>query len=110
MKENIITDRTIYDVCAFTFSSKSIYWEAKRQFASLMLDWGKLHEEYDYIVYVDPEGVEIEDNQVRETDPDYRMKIDKVIQEMLFEWPPKKLIKVKGTTEERIQMIKDKIF
>ena len=26
MKPNIITDRTIYDVCAFTLSAKSIEW------------------------------------------------------------------------------------
>ena len=105
MKNNIITDRTIYDVCAFTLSSKSMGWGTKRQFVNLMMDEGKLNKEYDYIIYVDPEGVDIEDNQVRTTDPEYRMKIDKVIQELLLEWPPKKLIKVKGTTDFRIKTI-----
>jgi len=30
MKENIITDRTVYDVSAFTLSAKSIRWTEKR--------------------------------------------------------------------------------
>jgi hypothetical protein len=32
--------------------------------------------EYDYIFYVSPEGVEIEDNGIRETDAEYRNEID----------------------------------
>ena len=32
MKENIITDRTVYDVCAFTLSAKSIDWNIKQNF------------------------------------------------------------------------------
>jgi hypothetical protein len=32
----------------------------------------RLIQEYDYIFYVSPEGVEIEDNGVRETDAEYR--------------------------------------
>ena len=104
MSENIITDRTIYDVCSFTLSAKSIDWVKKQQFVELVMS---LHKEYDVIVYVDPEGVEIEDNGVRTTDPEYRTKIDNVIKEMLLEWPPVKLIRVKGTNEERIATIKE---
>ena len=37
-----------------------------------------LHE-YDYIFYVSPEGVEIEDNGVRTTDAKYRTTIDETI-------------------------------
>jgi deoxyadenosine/deoxycytidine kinase len=110
MKENIITDRTIYDVCAFTLSSKSMYWETKRQFVNLMMEWGEMYKDYDYVIYVDPEGVEIEDNGVRTTDSDYRNKIDKTIKELLFEWPPKKRIDVKGSIEERIKTIKEFIY
>jgi nicotinamide riboside kinase len=102
MKPNIITDRTIYDVCAFTLSAKSIGWYEKRQFTELLMN---LRNEYDVIIYVSPEGVEIEDNGVRTTDAEYRKNIDITIQEMLIEYAPKKLISIKGTTEERIATI-----
>ena len=102
MKPNIITDRTIYDVCAFTLSAKSIGWYDKRRFVELVMN---LCKDYDVIIYVSPEGVEIEDNGVRTTDAEYRKNIDITIQEMLIEYPPKKLIKIQGSTEERINTI-----
>lgn len=103
MKENIITDRTIYDVCAFTLSSKTIPINQKQQFVNLMID---LKNDYDVIIYVSPEGVEIEDNGVRETNLEYREKIDTVLNMMLIEYPPlNKLIRVSGTTEQRIETI-----
>jgi nicotinamide riboside kinase len=102
MKPNIVTDRTIYDVCAFTLSAKSIGWYEKRQFVELLM---QLRNDYDVVVYVSPEGVEIEDNGVRTTDAEYRKNIDITIQEMLIEFPPNKLITVKGSTEERINTI-----
>ena len=107
MKENIITDRTVYDVSAFTLSAKSIEWQNKIKFTKLIM---QLHKEYDVIIYVSPEGIDIEDNGVRTTDSEYRDKIDNVIKEMLIEWPPVKLIEVKGTTEERIAIIKEILF
>jgi nicotinamide riboside kinase len=103
MKENIITDRTIYDVCAFTLSAKSIDWEEKEQFVKLMMK--SLRKDYDIIIYVSPEGVNIEDNGVRETNSEYRDKIDYTIREMLKTYPPNKLIEIKGSTEERINTI-----
>ena len=102
MKPNIITDRTVYDVCAFTLSAKSIGWFEKRQFTELLMT---LRNDYDAIIYVSPEGVEIEDNGVRTTDAEYRTKIDITIQNMLLEYPPNKLIKISGSTEERIATI-----
>jgi len=102
MKPNIITDRTVYDVCAFTLSAKSIGWTEKRYFTEILMS---LRNDYDVIIYVSPEGVDIEDNGVRTTDPEYREKIDFTIREMLESYPPKKLIKIKGTTEERINII-----
>jgi nicotinamide riboside kinase len=107
MKENIITDRTVYDVGAFTLSAKSIEWSTKVRFTELIMP---LNKEYDVIIYVSPEGIEIEDNGVRTTNSEYRDKIDKVIKEMLIEWPPVKLIEVKGSTEERIATIKEALF
>jgi nicotinamide riboside kinase len=102
MHPNIITDRTVYDVCAFTLSAKSIGWYEKRYFTEVLM---ALRTEYDVIIYVSPEGIPIEDNGVRTIDPIYREKIDTTIKEMLKEFPPKKLITVSGSTEERINTI-----
>jgi nicotinamide riboside kinase len=60
---------------------------------------------YDLVIYVSPNGVEMEDNGIRETDLEYRRKIDVAIQLSLDEFKPNKLIKVEGTTEERIATI-----
>jgi nicotinamide riboside kinase len=102
MQENIITDRTVYDVSAFTLSASSIRWTEKRYFTEILMS---LRDEYDVIIYVSPEGVNIEDNGVRTIDAKYREQIDDTIQSMLLEYPPKKLIKVSGPTEERINII-----
>lgn len=101
MQENIITDRTIIDVMAFAKCSKSMnYLEAQDfcDFASNML------RDYDYIFYVSPEGVEIEDNGVRETDADYRKMIDETIQLLLNKYVHKikNIIPISGSTDERI--------
>jgi nicotinamide riboside kinase len=102
LRENVLTDRTIWDVCAFTFSAKSIDWFAKRAFVEAAM---MLREQYDVVFYVSPEGVPIEDNGVRTIDAEYRDKIDWAIRESLEEYKPKKLIYIKGTTEERIATI-----
>jgi nicotinamide riboside kinase len=102
LNDNIITDRTIYDVCAFTMSATSISWENKIKLIESFLT---IKDEYDIIIYVSPEGVDIEDNGVRTTDPIYRDKIDFAIQGLLAQYPPKKLIKIQGSTEDRINSI-----
>lgn len=107
MCENIITDRTIIDVIAFTKAAKSIEYHEAEDFIHLAT---RILPEYDYLFYVSPEGVEIEDNGVRTTNAEYRDKIDFVIREMLAEYKPKKLIEVKGTTEERIETIISQII
>ena len=108
MQDNIITDRTIIDVMAFAKCSESMYYfEAEDfcKFASYML------EEYDYIFYVSPEGVEIEDNGIRETNADYRKKIDEEIQLLITKYRHriKNLVEISGSTEERIKLIKQAI-
>jgi hypothetical protein len=69
----------------------------------------KLLGEYDYIFYVSPEGVDIEDNGVRETDQEYRELIDFNIQNYLNRYKHRiqNLIEIKGTTEERIKVIQE---
>ena len=105
-KENIITDRTIVDVMAFTTCSKSIHWLEKKEYAELASNFLR---EYDYIFYISPDGIEIEDNGVRTTDIKYRDLIDKTIQEILERHHGKiqNIHKISGTTEERIQNIKE---
>ena len=105
-KNKLLTDRTIWDVCAFTLSAKSIGEYEKSVFiesALLLADY------YDIVFYVDPEGVEIEDNGVRETDAKYRNDIDLNIKELLKGFPPKCLVEIKGTTEERIKVVLDEL-
>jgi len=106
MHDNLLTDRTIYDVCAFTLSAKSISYNDK---IKLIESFITIKGDYDLIIYVSPEGVDIEDNGVRTTDADYRIKIDFAIRGLLKEYPPVKLIEVKGSTEERINLILSQI-
>jgi len=108
MQDNIITDRTIIDVMAFAKCSESMYYfEADDfcNFASHMLD------EYDYIFYVSPEGVEIENNGVRETNIEYRKLIDQNIQLLITKYRHKikNLVEIEGSTEERIKLIKQAV-
>ena len=99
---NIITDRTIWDVCAFTLGAKSIGDFDKRTFVEAAM---MFRNQYDLVIYVDPHGIVMEDNGVRETDLHYRRKIDEVIKMSLSEYLPKRLITVEGTTEQRISTI-----
>ena len=100
--ENLLTDRTIWDVCAFTLSAKSIKQTGKRllvEAATTLMPY------YDIVFYISPEGVEIEDNGVREINAVYRDKFDFGIKSLLKEYSPNKLVELKGTTEERISEI-----
>jgi len=109
MNENVITDRTVIDVMAFTKAAKSInYYEAE---AFCGLAKNLLHE-YDFIFYVSPIGVDMEDNGVRETDTEYRKLIDFLIGLNLRENKHRihKLVTLSGTTEERITKMKETIF
>ena len=65
---NIITDRTIWDVCAFTLGAKSISDFDKRTFVEAAM---MMKGYYDLVIYVDPHGIVMEDNGVRETDLHY---------------------------------------
>ena len=104
MHENLITDRTVIDVMAFTQCAESInstdkisYEEYARNFIN----------EYDYIFYVSPEGVEIENNGVRETNSEYRDKIDYTIKGFchLYNHRMKNFHMISGNTEQRIKQI-----
>ena len=104
MQDNIITDRTILDVIAFTNSSKSIDYKDKESFEQYAIEFLR---EYDYIFYISPEGIPIEDNGVRETDEYYRDIIDFSITTLIKRYGHRinNIEVIKGSTEERIEQI-----
>ena len=102
MQENIITDRTVIDVMAFCDLSKSMKDHEKFYLNGTLY---YLIDEYDILFYVSPEGVEIEDNGVRETDAEYREAIDKKIKSIVKMYRSN-TITIKGTVEERINQVK----
>jgi GTPase SAR1 family protein len=106
MQENIVTDRTIIDIIAFTKAADSINHYEKTDFVELA---SYLLPEYDHIFYVSPEGVDMEDNGVRETNLKYRELIDFIIQNTIskYKYRIKQLHTIKGTTEERIKQVKE---
>ena len=105
IQENIITDRTVIDVMAFTMCADSIDPFDKDRFdeyASRFID------EYDWIFYVSPAGVDIEDNNVRTTNADYRDRIDQMIK-YLYSANLSNIRNfgiISGSTETRIELIK----
>lgn len=104
--DNLITDRTIWDVSAFTLAAKSIDYHQK---INLITSGMLLSNEYDIVFYVSPEGVNIEDNGIRTTDSKYRDEIDNNIKTLLGLYKPKHLVEIKGSTEERIKIILNEI-
>lgn len=101
MQPNIVTDRTIIDVMAFTNRARKVSYidgDAFEEYAKRFIY------QYDYIFYVSPEGVNMEDNGVRETDLEYRKEIDEEIQKLLHKHRPF-WYTIKGSTEERIKQI-----
>lgn len=103
MQENIITDRTILDVIAFTKLAKKINYIGEEKFYTYASEFlGK----YDYIFYISPEGIDIEDNGIRETDEQYRKDIDYIIQQLMFKHGSgRNWHTINGSTEERIGQI-----
>ena len=104
MHDNLITDRTVIDVMAFTLNAKSINHQDKEAFETYASEFVR---DYDYIFYISPHGIDIEDNGVRETDEHYRDLIDFTITTLIKRHGHKagKIEKISGSTEERIQQI-----
>ena len=105
MQEKMITDRTIIDVMAFCELSDSMSVAEKQHINGVL--W-HLIKEYDIIFHIDDLSIPIEDNGIRETNKDYRLDIHKKISSILgmHRWMPGKVIKISGTTEERINQVK----
>ena len=105
MQENIITDRTIIDVMAFCRLSKSMSSAEKDHINGVL--W-HLIREYDIIFYITDLSIPIEDNGVRETDKDYRLEVHNKISSILSMCGGMagKLVRISGTTEERVEQVK----
>jgi GTPase SAR1 family protein len=104
MKENVITDRTVLDVIAFTNLAKSIDFKDKEYFE----DYARVFiGQYDYIFYISPEETIMEDNGIRETDLEYRDLIDQAIIKAMNTYGHrcKNVHMLKGTTPERIEQM-----
>ena len=106
MQKNIITDRTVIDVMAFNSLSKSMT-ATESYFLNHTLEC--LVNDYDYLFYISPIGVKMEDNGVRETNIKYRDNINKKILEIL-DSKVIKYITIQGNTTERIRLVKSVIF
>ena len=106
MQENIITDRTIIDVMAFADLSKSMSKAEKDHLNGVL--W-HLIKEYDIIFHIDDISIPIEDNGVRETDKEYRLEVHNKISSILgmFGGMAGKLVRISGTTVERIEQVKN---
>ena len=104
--DKIITDRTVIDVMAFSALSNSMSGNESFHLNSAL---GHLIDDYDYLFYVSPVGVKMEDNGVRETDIRYRENINKKILEIL-DWRDVKYTTIQGNTEERIKLVKSVVF
>ncbi len=104
LRDNLITDRTVIDVMAFTLEAKSIEPGVKADFLYYAKQFLK---EYDYIFYIDPSGIEIEDNGVRETNNEFRDKIDFNIKNLIKSYGGliNNLHTISGGTDNRIRQI-----
>ena len=107
LHKDIITDRTIWDVSAFTMLAKSIDSGFK---SSLVNTAMTLKDQYDIVFYIDPIGTNMEDNGVRETDLEYRANVNQEILRLLTLHPPKKMIVLSGSTADRMKTILDNIL
>ena len=105
MQEKIITDRTVIDVMAFADLSKSMK-DHEKFYLNATLYY--LVDEYDILFYVSPEGVEIEDNGVRETNAECRKAIDEKIKSIIGMYR-RDAITISGTVEERIEQVKNAV-
>ena len=105
MQEKIITDRTVIDVMAFCDLSESMKYHEKFYLNATLY---YLVDEYDVLFYVSPEGVEIEDNGVRETNAEYRDAIDKKIKSIIQTYR-QNAVTIKGTVKERIEQVKNTV-
>lgn len=103
LRGSLITDRTIWDVCAFTMAALNMRDSQRQSYIELAMS---LAPSYDLVFYLDPADISIEDNGVRTIDPNFRKEIDENIRYLLGVYPPQRLIIIKGgTVEDRVKIV-----
>ena len=104
IQSDVITDRTVIDVMAFAHASNSMSYLDKEAFDTYAKEFIK---EYDYIFYISPSGIDIEDNGIRETDAEYREIIDFTIEHIISnnKHRIKNFYEISGSTDERIHQM-----
>ena len=105
LQENVITDRTVIDVIAFSRLSKQMDEEEKLIIEDML---SELIQNYDIIFHIDDLNIPIEDNGIRETNKKYREEIAEEIDNIIKEYESEfqKIIKISGTTKERVNQVK----
>ena len=105
LQENIITDRTVIDVIAFSRLSNQMDLEEKHMIEDLLCE---LIQDYDIIFHIDDLNIPIENNGIRETNEEYREKIAEEIDNIIKEYESdfKRIVRISGTTEERVNQVK----
>jgi len=103
-----VHDRCLLDGLVFTeyFYEKKLV--SQQVWSQALNYWNKFHSKYDIIFYPDPYEIKLEDDGERSTDVEFRNAIiDKYENYYLnqFQWKDK-IVRLKGTVEERMSMIK----
>lgn len=100
--DNIVCDRTIIDVLAYSTAGKNISTRSLEYQKSLV----KANiNKYDYIFYL-PMDIDVVDDGVRAIDPIYRQQIDNIIHEYIEEFQYI-VHEISGSVRERIQAVLD---
>lgn len=102
--DNIICDRTIVDVFAYSSFGKNISVRSVAYQSDLV--YANLHK-YDYIFYL-PTSIKAVDDGVRAIDPEYREKIAQFILDSLDMFNVKYMV-INGSIRERVSIILDEI-
>jgi len=105
----MITDRSILDVMAFTMVSDKIFYTQKEEFIEYASNFIT---EYDHIFYISPKDMPLEDNKVRTTDPKQREEVDYYIKDFLreYKYRIKNLHIIEGKNlEERVSYVLENI-
>ena len=105
LHENMITDRAVIDVIAFSRLSNQMDLEEKHMIEDLLCE---LIQDYDIIFHIDDLNIPIENNGIRETNEEYREKIAEEIDNIIKEYESdfKRIVRISGTTEERVNQVK----
>lgn len=106
--KGVVHDRCLLDGLIYTeyFYSKKLV--SQTVWAQALQYWMRFYSKYDIIFYPDPSEIKLEDDGERSTDIEFRNAIiDKYENYYLdqFQWKDK-IVRLKGTVEERMNMIK----